>query len=182
MIDQSTPKDRSEAGIARRWWTEIQGDSGARARLRRAADPFEALQEGAAIQLARALNRKPTAERVAPFLQVGALAALLAQLRNDRPGAIAARLGQGHERPSYSALRFRRLMSAERPNEILLQFRRTLYALDHEADVADLATSVLYWNERTKTRWVYAYYGAADAAPDNPNAPDNPHDKEETAA
>ena len=135
------------------------GNPAALARLRRAASPVEALMVDAAHDLAKALNR---GER--DWVAIGTLAATLAHVRTHDPHPRMARLfGKqgGADTPVVSELRFRRLLQTEPGVERMAALRRALALTGGRANVADLADSLLFWNDRTRTRWLFEYYDAA---------------------
>ena len=141
------------------------GDPAALARLRRAASPLEALMVDAAHDLALRLRR---GER--DWLAIGTLAATLAHVKTHDRRPVAAIFGEPLSVDSrrVSELRFRRLLQAEDGTERMAALRRAFALTGGRANVADLADSLLYWTERTRTRWLFQYYGAtppqADAA------------------
>ena len=161
------------------WWRRLNGlnaqedeahnagDTGARARLRRAATPVEALTEARAVELARMLGMD--AETSPQKLEtVGALAAVLAHVRiNVGATKMAALLGpqKGDERPVMSDLRFRRLLAARTPVDLMRQMRAAVQLLKGRGNVADIAHAMLHWNDATRVRWTYAYWQAAFASP-----------------
>lgn len=157
----------------RRWWRALQpdeatggsGDRAAAARLRRCETIAAAMQEPAT----QALHRRLQAER-RDLSHVALLAAVLASVRRDAPGAGVARsLGPANPEDlttaAMSPLRFRRLLDAATPDERLVQLRRMVALLDGTADVADLARGVLGWTERRRIDWTYAYWNAGRVAP-----------------
>jgi CRISPR system Cascade subunit CasB len=175
------PKDVGAIALA--WWRSLQrttpsgernpnADLGALARLRRAATPLEAAQEAQTI----ALYRRLYGERLDPrrLESVAVLAATLAHVRDGQPKerSAAAALGTppGGDRPVLSELRMRRLCAARDAHEALRGFRGVVRLLDGAVPIRDLAPSVLDWldperGEMRRTRWLFAYHGAALADP-----------------
>lgn len=154
------------------WWRAMQpdegtgapGDRAAAARLRRCATVAEAMQLPETMALLRRLGG---GARRLP--EAALLAAVLAGVRRDAPGAGVARaLGPDDpERPETAAmspLRFRRLMEAEAPDDRLTQFRRMAALLGGTLDVRDLASAVLRWTEPRRIAWTYAYWNAGRPA------------------
>ncbi len=169
----------SEGQVAFAWWQALNGqgetgeesrnggDAAARARLRRAASPLQALAEARAVQLAQMLGMN---ERTPPLqLQfAGALAAVLAHVRNNvSDPEMATLLGprKGQESAAMSDLRFRRLLAARTPIDLMRQMRAAVQLLRGEANVADISHAMLRWNDDTRVRWTYAYWQAAFASP-----------------
>lgn len=180
--------------IARDWWSALQpdrsgasgrkGNSGALARLRR-GDLIDAATEEATADLCRrlqALPQRPETRSDTWLLERATLlAAVLAHVREHDPRKVAAAAGQttGDDRRVLQPLRLRRLLAARSRDECLTAFRRLVALLDRKANVADLAECLFDWpdetrGDRCRTRFAFAYYGAGAAAPENPEAPDDP--------
>jgi CRISPR system Cascade subunit CasB len=154
------------------WWHELQpdeatgarGDRAAVARLRHAGSVLDASMQAATIDLCRRLGAAPS-----EMNNVGLIAAVLADLRrDDRAQTIARALG-GQEPDSRlcSPLRFQRLLQAADAESQLTAFRRVLALLKHAGHVADLAASLLDWNDvarrdARRQRWLYDYYHTAN--------------------
>jgi CRISPR system Cascade subunit CasB len=148
------PEDYGER--AREWWRELLRDNAARARLRRCHRPIEALLEPDTLSLLRRLGwRGDRGERVA------ALAVVLAHVRQDR------REQFGSPDSLLSEARFRRLLIVRRAEELMEAMTRLVRVMDGMVNVADLANSMLWWTDRTRADWAYAYYGASTAMADN---------------
>ena len=164
----------AQAREARRWWRELipdavtgqRGDRAVLARLRRAATPLAAAEEAATIDLARRLGGG-----LRTLDDVAVCAAVLAHVRRDDGGPVARRVGPDprdlNRRPLVSALRFRRLIQADSPEDKLVQFRRLLALADHTADVADLARALLDWSEWRRREWIFRYYAGEPPARDD---------------
>ena len=154
--------------VARHWWKDMQPDGNrpdpaALAMLRRASTPVEALMLPATIRLHDSLQEVGwLGESRRKWL--GVLAATLAHVRRDRPDIRMARLlgpPAPGAAPILSPLRFQRLMAAEGEEELMIQFRRIVAIADREANIDDLAKSILEWDEDRKVRWVFAYWGGS---------------------
>lgn len=146
---------------AAHWWRTELADDGAgrmsRALLRRCSSPVEALAQPATHRLHAALGGGM--ERRADTLALVAVA--LASLREDAPGSAAARMGEA----GLAALRFQTLIRTHDPAELIRPLRRALAQIDHKARVAELARDLLRWNDATRARWTFAYYGAEAPKP-----------------
>lgn len=192
-------KPASRGGIALSWWANLQrtrgdgkpnpnADPATLARLRRMADPMEASIDEAVLALAHRLypDLQPRGVDFGRKLsRVGVLAVVLAHVRQlpdknaygRRPSAasiIGRRVPGKPESAKLSVLRFRRLLAARTDPEIMIGFRRLVAIAGGIVDVADLATSILDWNEgkrgeRVRNRWAFEYFGAAVAAPTQEN-------------
>jgi CRISPR type I-E-associated protein CasB/Cse2 len=165
---------RNEASVKAvlAWWHELQpdeatgarGDRAATASLRHAGSVLEASMQASTIDLCRRLGAGPV-----EMNNVALIAAVLADLRkDDRAQTIARALG-GQDQMSRlcSALRFQRLLEAVGADVQLTAFRRVLALLKHAGHVADLAASLLDWNDPTRRdarrqRWLYDYYHTAN--------------------
>jgi CRISPR system Cascade subunit CasB len=154
------------------WWHAMQpdapdgGDRAAAARLRRCAIVADAMQEPATMLLFRCLGL----QRHEDLPRAALLAAVLAHVRAHAPGAPFARAvgpqqGDDATTAAISPLRFRRLLQARTPDEQLAAFRRAIALARDAANVADLAQSLLDWNEKTRRRWIFQYWNADERAP-----------------
>jgi CRISPR system Cascade subunit CasB len=178
----TTPDLDAQADAACRWWRALgpietktgmlPGDRATLARLRRCSAPTEAAMEPATAKLFKALGFN--ARDDGHLGRAAALAAVLAHVRKDGGGSIALAIGAPPGGEPGGALlkpnRFRTLMAARTDDEILTSFRRVVAMLDHTANVRDLAKLILSWTDdeagdRARTRFAFAYHGAADYAP-----------------
>jgi CRISPR system Cascade subunit CasB len=178
-----------EASAARAWWASLQpqagdgrvrpGDRAALARLRRAASIIEAMVEPATADLHRRMGlitKSHSPQRSA------LLAAVLAHVRSDNPattvaGAIGKARGGGASTPLISPLRFKRLVAAREPDDVLVVFRRLAAILDHTANVGDLARLLLTFTDPDERHadiarvcFAFDYHGARQYAPDTDDA------------
>jgi CRISPR system Cascade subunit CasB len=137
------------------WWSANIGareSAQARAlaaRLRRAG-PVEALSERAVQDLARLIHAGPAqAETLARMVR------LLAEVRDHDATPLAQRLGNG----VLSELRFQRLMRAQGEERDALM-RRVITMAERRCNVAALAKDLWVWDDATRTRWCFHYFGA----------------------
>jgi CRISPR system Cascade subunit CasB len=151
---------------AARWWRGLQprpdgggGDRAALARLRRCATALDAASEQATLDLCRSLGFG-----FGKLDRVAVAAAVLAHVREDRPGSPAARqlggTGPDQAGAAMSWLRFRRLIQASTDDEQLAAFRRAAALAGGAINVVDLADSLLDWDDKRRRRWLYAYHDA----------------------
>ena len=158
------------AAIAAEWWRDLLSEEPGRratrgtrraalARLRRAATPIEVMQEPEALRLIRRLSWAAP-ERVA------ILAGILAYVREPDDQRIARAVGRESLDDEDSALmseaRFRRLLQAS-GEELMEPLRRLVRLTKRKANVCDLASSVLYWGDKVRKRWIFEYYGVSDS-------------------
>ncbi len=155
------------------WWRELQpdpgtgrrGDRAALARLRHCATVAEAMQEEATM----ALFRRVGASGAWRLPDVALTAAVLAHVREDKPGVTVARAvgpvsPEKPETAMLKPLRFRRLMEADGFDERLTSFRRLAALAGGTLPVSDLAAALLDWSERRRRRWTYDYWDAGTPA------------------
>ena len=167
---------KDAAFLALGWWRALQpdpdkkrpGDRGALARLRRCATAAEAMQDEATLLLFQAV--KATAPADLPGVALAA--AVLAHVREDRPGLSVARLvgPDSLEKPETALLkplRFRRVMEAVGPDERLAAFRRLVALAGGAVPVRDLAAALLDWDEERRTRWIFDYWNTLPPAASN---------------
>jgi CRISPR system Cascade subunit CasB len=179
MTEEMTLDDK--ARIAWGWWRKLNpppdssqpGDRAALAMLRRAAEPREIWLIDAYQDLRQRLRAgNDLNDRVA------VLAHVLAHVRDEPKPArtFAAALGATPEGGTplkdhvVSPLRFKRLIEARDPVDLMREFRRAVRLLGGSANVSDLAKSVLAWSDQTRKHWSFAYFGAASADPDSTSA------------
>lgn len=192
-----------EAGAAQKWWRKLQlsssaddtqksdesaghqwakGDRAALAKLKRADTLLEAAAEPETIELFFKLGfEKHNANRDLP--RAALIAAVLAHVRkNDDTQKIAQAIGQPRAGEDSTAkitpLRFKRLIAARTPNEMLIAFRRVVAILGKSANVKDLARILLSFTDPddrrvdiARTQLAFAYHGATNYAPNQSDSP-----------
>jgi CRISPR system Cascade subunit CasB len=146
------------------WWNELEDQRGDRAELRRAASIEQVFFNPAFHRLWRGLKdtRWRREERVA------LIAALAARVREHRPDkTFAAQLGtppKGREKAALSGLRFRRLLQAKEPDELLQGCSRAIAMCGNSVNLLSLAQSVYWWSDRDRKDWAFDYYDANPSA------------------
>jgi CRISPR system Cascade subunit CasB len=167
------PNDDKRPALIHAWWSDLQSDPGARAKLRRCHKPIEALALPVTIELMLRMGWKPPeldrydwyGERIA------GIAMVLAHVREHTDQSVAHLLGatRGLERPILSNSRWERLCNAEGHENIATEFTRIIQMLGGTANVVDLAFAMLTWDSNTKhrvkQRWIYNYYDVAMLPP-----------------
>ena len=160
---------QQHASTAYEWWQRLTSKEGARlgqrraalARIRRAATPVEVMQEPEALRLIARLQRRPD-----QVDQVAILAGILAFVRESDDRTVARAVGRrtldDDQPPLLSEGRFRRLLQVPQ-GELMEAMRRLVRMTKGKANVRDMSSSVLYWGETVKKRWVFDYYGVADS-------------------
>ena len=161
-------KRRDAADIAAEWWRDLVSEESGRratrgarkavlARLRRAAMLIEVMQEPEALRLIRRLPWAPDRAAI--------LAGILAFVREPDDQRIARAIGREsleEDKALMSEARFRRLLQTP-GNELMDPLRRLIHLTKGKANVHDLSSSVLYWGDRVKKRWIFDYYGVSDS-------------------
>jgi CRISPR type I-E-associated protein CasB/Cse2 len=174
------------------WWKTLRpdpgsghkGDTGALARLRRATLQGAAL-EPATAELYRRVRPFLSANELDAFETAALVAAVLAHVRELDNQRIARAAGAAGEKPArVSPFRFRKILATRGGPDCLIAFRRLVALLDRQANVGDLAASLVEWNEpgigdRRRTRWAFDYYDAGNVVP---AAPDEAQDEAQDAA
>lgn len=160
-------EDKNSA-TAERWWQNLTSeDSGQKntrgprratlARLRRAKNSLEILQEPEALRL---IERIPHRRRE----QVAILAGVLAHVREHDPQLVGRAIGRDRledEAALMSENRFRRLLQVP-SNELLDPMRRLVHLTKGKANVGDLSFAILNWGEGVKKLWIFRYYSVSE--------------------
>jgi CRISPR type I-E-associated protein CasB/Cse2 len=185
MIDRAEIHDVGAA--ARSWWKRLAGagadddgrsegkrrDRAAFAELRRSFDPIELIFVPAFSDLRRSLRFGEKRIR-----QAAMIAHVLAHVRSDDTRAVARALGARSDEgsPAMSEQRFRRLLQARDDPDLARHLVRAVRLLKGKANVADIATAIRHWNDRTRQRWAFAFFDAEP--PDQVRKTMAPHDQE----
>lgn len=146
------------------WWNKLEDHRGDRAALRRAANIDQVFFNPAFHRLWRSLKgtRWRREERVALIV---ALAARVRGHRPDKP--FAAQLGSppgGREKAALSGLRFRRLLQAREPDDVLQSCSRAIAMCSHNVNLLNLAESLYWWGDGVRKNWAFDYYDANPSA------------------
>ncbi len=154
-------------GICTSWWKcEIVDEKGlarkTRAELRRADTPLKALEVQAVHRLNAALTAAGFGLRHDPA-RLALIAVALAQIKDHGPMAAQA-FGAG-DPPALASIRFNTLIRATTPEALWRPLTRALAVIGGKAAPGALASDLFYWNEHTRTRWCFDYYGDTTAAP-----------------
>jgi len=153
--------------ICQGWWArEISAEIGparkTRAELRRADTPLKALGVLAVHRLNAALSAAGFDLRHDPA-GLALIAVALAHI-TERGPRVARAFGTG-DPPALSPIRFNALIRATTPVALWRPLTRALAVIKGVANPGALAADVFYWNEPTRTRWCFDYYGETTAAP-----------------
>lgn len=163
MNDLFKPNSESRE-VLRRWWNSLDDDRGTRAELRRCANTLQVMEvagfhhlHARLLPLGLANKTQEDTERAAAQLAV--VAAVLAHLKEggERKPALAFSTGASPgDPPPVSTLRFRQVLEARTPDELLLRLRRVL-PLARGLDAIQLAADAFHWSDRIRKQWVFAY-------------------------
>jgi len=152
---------RKETSIITAWWESLAATPGDRACLRRCRTPAQVCFEPAFHRLVTALG--PVGAMHPDRIAV--IAGVLSHVRtNNPPTKFATLMGSVKEKTKkarVSGLRFRRLIQCSDREDLYLPLIRMVVMVGESANVADLAESIYWWNERTKKDWAFAYYSVA---------------------
>ncbi len=150
--------------VLRRWWSSLDDDRGTRAELRRCATTLQVMEvagfhhlRARLLPVGLASSKREDAERAASQLAV--VTALLAHLEEagDHKPALAFSTGASPgDPPPVSPLRFRQVLQARTPDELLLRLRRVL-PLARGLDPIQLAVDAFHWSDRIRKQWVFDY-------------------------
>lgn len=145
----------------RRWWTGLDANRGARARLRRAKTPEEVFvcadfQRGLIPLLREArIDMTPgDAERLARA--VGVLVHVKTLLAE---GHIARQLAPADKsQESVRDPRFKKLLATTAPDDLFLLLRRLVAYLGGAAELKSLVRGAADWTEKTRRAFAVEYY------------------------
>jgi CRISPR type I-E-associated protein CasB/Cse2 len=152
------------------WWRQTKDNRATMAKLRRARSPLEALAVDGFMGLHRRLGGG--AEKAVRHAE---LARVLAHLTKEGHESLPSILGRQNSKDAprvFSDLRMRRLLQIE-PSETA-ELARALIRIVRmtkgkgDANPRDLAAAMLYWGDRIKTDWAYAYFGETPPAEAEP--------------
>ena len=158
--------------ICAHWWHQALGGGDGparttRARLRRCATASEALTIEAVHDLNAQLRTKGLRPRAD---QLALIAIALAHIAEAGKPELATELGSraAKDRPrALSEQRFQALIRTARHAELIAPLRRAMAIVRRaQIAVAPMAADLYRWNEDTRTKWCFQYFGAADAIPE----------------
>lgn len=144
-----------------RWWKSLENNRGARAELRRAHDLTTVALSGAYQRFYRQMIKTGWYENLPSDDYrnecLVAIAGLLAHVKSEDTRKMPVIFSEG-EKPSFSELRFRRLLESSTLDEVFVGLRRALPLVSHRANLHDLANALLFWGDKIKKEWAYAYH------------------------
>ncbi|MCS6984940.1 MAG: type I-E CRISPR-associated protein Cse2/CasB [Leptospiraceae bacterium] len=148
------------------WWQGFEDERGARATLRRATSLAEIVHVRYAHQLLYRLWQ--CQEGPVNQDRVMMLCGVLSHVReNEAKDSFAKQLARkkGNNQPVFSELRFQRLLQYQDIVQEPLFYQeivRAIHQLGFKANIADLAHSLYYWNDRIIKNWAYDYFRTAE--------------------
>jgi len=176
VIQDENPKMASSTTptfgkTALNWWSgHIGGDTPSAkalsARLRRSTIPSQSLSERAVVGLVEAATKELGADSDAVHalhdpIRLHRVVSVLAHVRVHEKSALFALAGKARRgnNPPLSELRFKRVLSAT-GKDIPTAVRRVVQMTDGRANVASLATDILFHGEKVLQGWCFDYYQA----------------------
>ena len=151
------------------WWRDLEKDRGGRAELRRSKSLTEIALLPAYHRLRLSILHLEDYEGIKGIQEEGLMlvAGLAARVKtNNDVMNIAEQMAAseaGGNTAVVSDLRFRRLLKANKGEELYMLMTRAISLLGSSVDLQSLAKSVYWWNDRTKKDWAYSYYTKAPA-------------------
>ena len=174
--------DRSE--IISKWWknelnNKHDGDARAlSARLRRATTFLEALSESSVAELGQSLGLGFNPEKL------GLLVLTLAHVKENHSSPLARFFGppKKGEDPVLSKTRLMKIMREEPGLELAIQLRRALPLVGNTCNVNRLGLDLLFWDDKTRARWWFDYYGGQAPAEKSETGDQSTKKNEEAAS
>ncbi len=147
--------------ICQSWWAhEIAAETGlarkTRAQLRRADTQLKALGVPAVHRLNAALSAAGFDLHHDPE-RLALIAVALAHIKEKGP-KIARAFGAG-DPPALSPIRFNALIRATTPKAVWRPLARAMAVIKGVGNPGQLGYDLYYWNDKTRTRWCFDYYG-----------------------
>lgn len=138
------------------WWRRLQDDPAGRAALRRCSDLVAVMMVPAFHELWRRARTSgfTNAERIA------VAAAVLSHVRDDQADGRSFINVVG---PLLSEARFRRAMTIDELEELLVTLVRFVRLGRGVAPVESLGRDIQWWGSATKQRWAFEYYEGMEA-------------------
>jgi len=164
--DQPFYKEKAFQDTLEGWWKGLEKDRGGRAALRRAKD-LDAVFACASFHqdlLAplRGTGWEPTDRQVDAL---AAVAGILVHVKEDLPkgsfAEVMARPSREGSKAAVSDVRFRRLLAADGPGELLSALVRMVRLVDGKANIRELAGALLSWGDARRKDWALDYYRLA---------------------
>ncbi len=152
--------------IIMNWWEKLQepANRGVRAELRRARSADDVALQGpyyALLAKIVAIEDLGMLKNSIPY-RLPSVIGVLAHVKANNPDVkVAQAMGakkKGSDQARVSDLRFRRILRLEEGDELYTTMIRVVRMLDDTVNVADLASSIFFWNEKTRKRWASQYY------------------------
>lgn len=152
--------------IIMNWWEKLQepANRGVRAELRRARSADDVALQGpyyALLAKIVAMEDLGMLKNSIPY-RLPSVIGVLAHVKANNPDVkVAQAMGakkKGSDQARVSDLRFRRILRLEEGDELYTTMIRVVRMLDDTVNVADLASSIFFWNEKTRKRWASQYY------------------------
>lgn len=134
-----------------RWWASLEHHTGDRANLRRCHTVNDVQLEPAYHKLLAILDN--------PYInhdQLAVMAGVLSHITtNNERSSTATQLAE-----CMSELRFRRLLSVNEPDDLMLAMIRAVAMLKGSTYIIDIANAAYSWDDETKKAWALDYFSA----------------------
>ncbi len=154
-------KDSEASKVLTDWHKQLEKNRGDRAALRRCASLTEVTFVPTYHRLYRELS-KIGRVNVEALALVVVLSAHVKE--NAHKLSIAKQMAQGKAKGGsarVSGLRFRRLLKCEVRQALFPAMVRIIALLGASVNLASLAQSVYWWNDKTRKQWAFDYYSTA---------------------
>lgn len=136
------------------WWQDLENQRGGRNRLRRITD-MEHTEEETDLRVYHDLRQRLQKAGYHNRANIRLCAAVLSHVKADNQQMpFASALAQN----KVSEIRFRQVTSALTVEDLFYPLVRAVRQSKGEADVADLAESIIFWTDHTRNRWKEQYF------------------------
>jgi CRISPR type I-E-associated protein CasB/Cse2 len=140
-------KKEEEKEALRRWFVWIHGEKhrGECAHLRRCGSLNEVMTQAAFYRLCQPLPRLESFSLTGLAL----IAGLLVWVKSTVDAPLPELLGTGIDKPTFSELRFQRLLASDNPEDFFQSMRRAIIQGGEKANPILLADEILHWHQQT---------------------------------
>ncbi len=171
----SFSKGKPETEILVEWWKSLE-KGGRRATLKRCAEAKDVIFTNYFSRLLNELGKthKTSVEKLSAVAGVLAHVSHYDEHFSSAGGEskegfgfnpFARQLGlprDGGSGARVSGLRFRRLISRKRLDELYPAVIRAVRLIGNKADIPSLANSIYWWNDKVRKEWALEYYAVAE--------------------
>lgn len=148
------------------WWENLQKPvkRGDKAELRRARNADDVAMLGTYYAVLAEIMKIENLGALKNLIlyRLPAVIGLLSHVKSNNTGASVSDAmrtkKKGSDQALVSDLRFRRILRLEHGDELYTTMIRVIRMLEGSVNVKDFATSIFFWNERTRKKWASNYY------------------------